>query len=188
MGEGGTDERPRPRRGETHSSRHPGNPAPRAGISSLLKESQAPRKPVNRMPGSRPGLAHVTFQRRHGPARPKCEFKVSPYRSSTPSTLQVNDVIDLSALGPPTSDGYRSDGGDSRQSAVAGRGGVACSRRDVQQGTSRLSPRGLTTGMLHVQEGPEPERSGESVLFASGWGSPVSTASAVATSGRPARM
>jgi len=46
-----------------------------------------------------------------GPPRVEFEFKVSPYHSSTPNTLQLNDVIDLSAFGPPTSDSHRSEGG-----------------------------------------------------------------------------
>jgi len=46
-----------------------------------------------------------------GPPRVEFEFKVSPYHDSTPSTIQLNDVIDLSAFGPPTSDTHRHQGG-----------------------------------------------------------------------------
>jgi hypothetical protein len=46
-----------------------------------------------------------------GPPRVEFEFNVGPYRDSTPSTLRLDDVIDLSAFGPPTSDTHRSQGG-----------------------------------------------------------------------------
>jgi hypothetical protein len=45
-----------------------------------------------------------------GPPRVEFEFKVSPYYDSTPRTIQLNDVIDLSAFGPPTSDSHRHEG------------------------------------------------------------------------------
>lgn len=46
-----------------------------------------------------------------GPPRVEFEFKVSPYHGSTSSSLQLSEVIDLSAFGPPTSDSYRNQGG-----------------------------------------------------------------------------
>jgi hypothetical protein len=46
-----------------------------------------------------------------GPPRVEFEFKVSPYHESTPSTIQLNDVIDLTAFGSPTSDSHRRQGG-----------------------------------------------------------------------------
>ena len=46
-----------------------------------------------------------------GPPRVEFEFKVSPYHGSASRSPQLNDVIDLSAFGPPTSDTYRNQGG-----------------------------------------------------------------------------
>jgi hypothetical protein len=46
-----------------------------------------------------------------GPPRVEFDFKVSPYHDSAPRTLQLGDVLDLSALGPPTSDTHRTQGG-----------------------------------------------------------------------------
>ena len=46
-----------------------------------------------------------------GPPRVEFEFKVSPYHDSTPRTIQLNNVLDLSAFGPPTSDTHRTQGG-----------------------------------------------------------------------------
>ncbi len=46
-----------------------------------------------------------------GPPRVEFEFKVSAYHDSTPRTIELDDVINLSAFGPPTSDSYRHEGG-----------------------------------------------------------------------------
>jgi len=46
-----------------------------------------------------------------GAPRVEFEFKVSPYHDSTPSTIGLNDVLDLSAFGPPTSDTHHHQGG-----------------------------------------------------------------------------
>jgi hypothetical protein len=46
-----------------------------------------------------------------GPPRVEFEFKVSPYHDSNPHTIRLDDVLDLSAFGPPTSDSHRQEGG-----------------------------------------------------------------------------
>jgi hypothetical protein len=46
-----------------------------------------------------------------GPPRIEFDFKVSPYHGSTPSMIQLNDVLDLSVFGSPTSDNHRQHGG-----------------------------------------------------------------------------
>jgi hypothetical protein len=46
-----------------------------------------------------------------GVPRVEFEFEVSPYHDSTPRTIGLNDVIDLSAFGPPTNDMHRQQGG-----------------------------------------------------------------------------
>lgn len=46
-----------------------------------------------------------------GPPRVEFQFKVSPYHDSTPRSIELDDVIDLLAVEPPTSDSYRHEGG-----------------------------------------------------------------------------